>query len=401
MIHLTTGGNGTFKTLLTLKVVRDRQLAESRPVAYNGRFDLKPETQAAFGWKKVPFEKWQDEPDGTIFLIDECHNDIPTRQNGAPVPPHINMLSEHRKRGFDFYFCTIHPMNIDAFVRRHVQAPGWHRHHKRAFGAAVVSVLEWEAVNPACDRPGSGANGQVSTVMPPKEVYDWYQSATLHTAQKRIPRAVWIAGAAFVLVPALSYFAVSHFMARFQKPVDVIAGPGAARATLGSPRSSQLPSPGAKAAPLTQLEYMAARSPRIEGLAYTAPVYDSLMQPQSAPYPAACIKAASQDCTCYTQQGTRLPVPLALCSQIVAQGFFMEWAAPAGREVGVVPVSRGPAAVSVAAVAPVLAASAPVQAAPAKIWFPPEDSTPSVSSAQGAYDGRQIAAMRRGDRRAP
>ncbi|MFE8647302.1 hypothetical protein ACFX58_19675, partial [Sphingomonas sp. NCPPB 2930] len=84
MLHLITGGNGTGKTLNTIKWVRDLQLRENRPVAYNGRFDAVAGGELA-GWKVIDFADWQDEPDGTIFLIDECHNDLPKRAPSAAV----------------------------------------------------------------------------------------------------------------------------------------------------------------------------------------------------------------------------------------------------------------------------------------------------------------------------
>jgi zona occludens toxin len=200
MIYLTTGGNGTFKTCNTIKLVHDLAVKENRPVAYNGRFDLIGSSPIG-NWKRIDVKDWQAEPDGTIFFFDECHNDFPVRPASATPPDYVRMLSEHRKRGFDFFLLTIHPQNIDAFVRRHVQAPGYHRHHKRVAGAELVSVLQWDAVNPTCERPGSGATGQVSMVAGAKEAYPWYRSATLHTAKFRLPKAVYVLALAIVLVP--------------------------------------------------------------------------------------------------------------------------------------------------------------------------------------------------------
>ena len=75
---------------------------------------------------------------------------------------------------------------------------------------------------------------------------------------------------------------------------------------------------------LSAADYAASYQPRIEGLAYTAPRYDDATKPINVPYPAACISMGSR-CECYTQQATKLPVPLALCSAIVKGGFFNDW----------------------------------------------------------------------------
>lgn len=46
MLYLTTGANGTGKTLFTLKEVREKQLAENRPVYHNGRFTMTAEGES-------------------------------------------------------------------------------------------------------------------------------------------------------------------------------------------------------------------------------------------------------------------------------------------------------------------------------------------------------------------
>ena len=170
----------------TLKWVRERSVKEGRPVCHNGRFEP-VEGGELSNWKRIDFKDWQKEPDGTIFLIDECHNDMPVRGASATVPDEIRMLAEHRRRGMDFYLVTQHPQNIDNFVRRMVGSPGWHRHLKRTFGADLVSCIEWAAVNPNCEKDGSGKTGTVSMVGFPKEVYGWYKSASLHTGEKENP----------------------------------------------------------------------------------------------------------------------------------------------------------------------------------------------------------------------
>jgi zona occludens toxin len=202
MLYLISGANGAGKTLNTLKWVRERQLKENRPVCHNGRFDPVPGGELE-GWNKIDFKDWQDQPDGTIFLIDEAHNDLPNRPAGSTVPDAVKMLAEHRKRGFDFYLITQHPQNIDSFVRRLIGPPGWHRHLKRSFGVDMVSVLEWSAVNPNCEKDGSGKTGTVTMQAFPKEVYGWYKSASLHTGKKRIPKQVWVLLLCLIAIPLL------------------------------------------------------------------------------------------------------------------------------------------------------------------------------------------------------
>ena len=319
-LYFVTGANGTGKTLNTLKWVRDRQLKENRPVAYNGRFDM-VEGGELSSWKKIEAKDWQLEPDGTIFLIDEAHNDFPTRGTGTP-PDYVAKMAEHRKRGFDFYLISQHPNNIDSFVRRLVGAPGWHRHLKRSGGIDMVSVLEWSAIKSDCEKTGSGKDAQVTMVPFPKQVYGWYKSAVLHTGKKKIPRAVWVLLACVILVPLMGWFAASRLMSMGDRAK---ATPGAVQPGQPLQTASAVSPVGGSAANrvLTTAEYVDQYRPRIAGLVHTSPAYDALTQPSAVPVPAACVQSKKQGCKCYTQQGTPYATTVDICEQVVAGGFFM------------------------------------------------------------------------------
>ncbi len=348
MIYLRTGANGAGKTLLTLRDVREKSLAESRPVYYNGRFEM----LADFGWTKIDAKDWESCPDGAIFLFDECHNDFPLRSASAPVPPYVKQLAEHRRRGFDFFLITQHPMNLDAFVRRLIGSPGWHQHLKRASGAPLVSVIEWPAVTDQPQKNGSGATGSVKMVPYPKEVYGWYQSTSLDTAKVKIPFQVKVLVACVVAIPVLGYYGWQALMKNTapkggSDPAKTAPASGPARTMAAGPD-------GAKPV-MTPAEYVASFSPRLEGFPQTAPRYDDLTKPTQVPYPAACVQSKDR-CQCYSQQATRLVVPLTVCQQIVAGGYFKDWGqaladASAGRPATATPVLATAAPVVVATAA--------------------------------------------------
>lgn len=322
MIYLTTGANGAGKTLNVLKFVREKQLKELRPVYYSG-VEMKPEIADQFGWKKCDLKHWQDLPDGSIVIADECQKDFPARAASAAVPPHVQNLDEHRKRGFDFFMITQHPQNIDQFVRRLIGSPGWHRHIKRAFGANMVSVLEWNAVETSCEKPGAGKTAQVSMVPFPKEVYGWYNSAVLHTAKATIPRAVYVLGASVLLIPLLFFLAYRSFSATVKAPAAAASAPAGQFVPVSNFGGAGMGfKPGDRR--MSDREYLESTVPRVQGLPHTAARYDELTQPTTAPYPAACVKSKSR-CTCFTQQATPLSVPAALCAEIVAHGYFVDF----------------------------------------------------------------------------
>lgn len=316
-LYLTTGANGAGKTLNTLKWVRERQLKENREVFYNGRFDM-VEGGELDSWKKFEFKDWQALPDGALIVLDECHNDIPVRAGSAPPPEPIRMLAEHRKRGFDFYLISQHPQNVDLFVRRLIGSPGWHRHLKRTFGADVVSVLEWSAVNGNCEKTGAGKDAKVSMVPFPKDVYKWYKSASLHTGKKSIPWQVWGLLVMAILIPAMMYFAYQSLKPKVIVPPAAVAGaPGQVNQGVRSDEKKLL----------TPAEYAQTFEPRIPGFPQTASRFDSITQAQQAPKPAACLHGKRPgesvvSCKCYTQQATPLAMPVALCEAIAAGGFF-------------------------------------------------------------------------------
>jgi zona occludens toxin len=321
MLYLRTGSNGSCKTLFTLADVRKLQLETGRPVCWNGRFKLKPEKAAEFGWKLIEFKDWEAQEDGTIFLIDECHNDLPNRPNGSTVPQPVKMLAEHRSRGFDFFLLTQHPGNIDNFVRKLIGAPGYHQHLKRMFGATnATRVLQWDAVHMDCEKDGSGKSAEITTRVQPKEVYSWYDSAMLHTGKKRIPKQVWVLLGSLLLMAVCVAVAV-HYLGRTGKAKTADGTQPAASQAL--PGFTAGPGPARKETVVTPMEYVAAYTPRIGSLMHTAPIYDELTKPKRVPVPAACMTSKSKGCKCYTQDGTPYQTDPAMCKQIVEHGVFL------------------------------------------------------------------------------
>lgn len=340
MLHLTTGTNGSGKTLFNIKWVRERQLKETRPVFYNGRFDLKEEIQKEWGWNIIDFKDWQDCPDGSIIIVDECHNDMPVRTGKTTVPEPIRMLAEHRRRGFDFYLITQHPGNIDSFVRRLIGNPGWHRHLKRTFGAAVVSRLHWDAVHLNCEKTGAGKNADISMLPFPKEYYEYYNSATLHTNKVKLPKQLYIAIVAIVLAGLGVYLTLDHFSKRQEEFKNLEGGVndnvGGKHPRDGRPYRPYSP----PSEYITIEEYLKQSTPRIVEFPHTAPKYDAVTKPVTAPYPAACLSTKSKGCKCYTQQGTFLKTSNEVCINIVKNGYFLDWNTNAQSDTSTTPITQ-------------------------------------------------------------
>lgn len=393
MIYLTTGGNGAGKTLFTLFDVRAAQLKENRPVYYHGFEPLQPIKD--FGWLPFEPEKWQDLPDGSICIFDECQNEFPAKIQGA-LPDYINAVAQfRRKRGFDFYLITPHPSLISVNIRRLIETPSWHRHMKRPAAGDMCSELRWSTANLNCEKPNASASGQVKMRAYPKEVYAWYKSASLHTVKRQIPKQFWVLLVCVVVIPLVGWFAwKSVFNLTNRAPVAATAAAGSPGA--GFPSGG--PAHGVPDGPQTVAEYVQGFQPRIDGLPHTAARYDDVTKPVTAPFPAACVRMAKR-CECYTQQGTKLPTPGDLCKQIVENGYFMDWnpsgSSPVG---GVVPApasAEAPRPVDRSPVAGNPGSSSAVSLGQSREAL---DASAVMATKKAAADGAALALLRAGSR---
>lgn len=316
MIYLTTGGNGAGKTLFVLKDVRDQQVKEGRPVYFHG-FKAK-QILLDWGWKEFDPKLWQDLPDGSICVMDECQNEFPYKIQGE-LPDYINAVAQHRRRrGFDFWMITPHPSMIHVNVRRLIESPSWHRHMRRVFGSDMVSELRFNYAEMGCEKPDAGKRGVANLRSYPKEVYDWYESASLHTGKRKIPKQIYFLGVALVLIPTLLFFVYRHFATMGEKSAAVAAAKG------GQQVAGGMAPPTAMQRYLTASEYLEVRKSRLDDFPHTAPVYDEVTKPVTAPYPAACVRDEKR-CVCYSQQATQMQVSHDVCLQIVSKGYFVDW----------------------------------------------------------------------------
>lgn len=323
MITLITGLPGNGKTLYALWLVQQLAKKEGRQVWYHGIKGLKldwnviPTKLEKINGREEEVPQWWLCPAKSIIVIDEAQNaGFGVRPRGQ-CPEWGQKLETHRHLGVDIYFITQDPSLIDAHDRKLIEL---HFHVMRSFGMQRAVVHEFRPVreNVLKSRKGSIEHRWGY----PKEVFGWYTSAEAHTHKRRIPAKVWIFLALPFLVGGISWFAWAKYLDPHRaRPGQAVAAPGAAGvpAYLGQP---------AAAAKLTRAEYVDQHAPRVEGLAYTAPVYDEVTKPVVAPYPAAAVLMGSKGCRAYSQQGTRLDMPDAMCRQIVERGFFIAWQQP-------------------------------------------------------------------------
>ncbi len=261
--------------------------------------------------------KWQDMPAGSTLIVDEAQEFFAPKPPTAEPPAHY-VLNKIRHKALALVLITQHPSMLDARVRRLV---GRHVHVVAAFGADAALMYEWRGVGDVDNRSYDGAVRKGFKY--PKEVYKLYKSADAHRPKQKAPfkvRAIpYIIGLVFVLL-GVGGWVVFHSMSAVAHG-DVPGSHGQAGGDAG--RAVRAGS-GDRVSPLSPAEYAASFKPRVTGLDYSAPRYDTVTKPVRAPVPAACIANASK-CSCYSQQATVLQVPDAMCRQIVAGGYFKDF----------------------------------------------------------------------------
>lgn len=310
-VTLVTGLPGNGKTLYTICMVKEWADRESRQVYYHGIDILDKE---ALPWEEFQDAKtWHKLPAGAIILIDEAHKEFPVRPQGSKVPEHVEAIAELRHQGHNLVLITQHPMELDSAIRRRV---GRHLHAVRRFGMQACALFEWSRCVENCDKTRKDAIRHEWAYK--TSAYSWYKSAEIHTIKRKIPKKVFV----LALAPLVLIFAIWYVYSIFTKqrePEQV--------SVVQSATSVNTPQKAAD----TAESWFQSHTPRVKGLEYTAPVYDTVTQPVRAPYPAACIASASK-CRCYTHQGTRLSTPDDVCRGIAAGGFFVAWDEGAGQD---------------------------------------------------------------------
>lgn len=309
MITVITGLPGNGKTLYALSYVKAYAEKENRDVFYAGIKDLR------LPWTEIKPEEWPTMPTGAIIVIDEAQFVFPKKPNGSKLPDFYEKLAVHRHSGYDIFIITQHPSLVDNFVRN---LCGRHLHVIRKFGMSRANVWEWPGANTSPEKASSHKNAVLHKFGYPKEVYEYYKSAEVHTVKRSFPMRLIVAILFVLCVIAVGIYVFNRLVSKGTKKDDAaivgVAGSAAVSAAPVVNRVALDPVADAK-------QYVFEHTARIAGLPHTAPVYDEIRKPTDAPLPVACVQSA-KTCKCFTQQATLMMVPKDICAQIVKNGFF-------------------------------------------------------------------------------
>lgn len=338
-IVLVTGLPGHGKTLWTLARYQHKHepppKGEARPVFHASgqadrtkRGDIHGIPDLKLPWEPFDPSAWSKLPANSIGIIDEAQFVFPIRQGRSEPPDFIAQLATHRHLGVDLVLITQHPKLLDPFVLRLVDQ---HFHVRRKFGTKFASVFE--SVTGVRDNVEKSVKDMIRHEWRyPKQVFDLYRSAEVHTVKSRLPMRVYVMMAAPVLFLGLAWAAWSRLNPDAQR--ERLEGITGQQPAASAPAGEQPGEGGAVRVPGRPTEkrdggvhWVSNFAPRVQGLPHTAPAYDHLTEPVEAPYPAYCVSLGPDyPCKCYTQRGTGLSVPLATCQSIAKDGFFAYWA---------------------------------------------------------------------------
>lgn len=368
-IHLYTGLPGAGKSLAV--VHRMLQLSKEepgRPIYVHGVDGLKP----GIAEPLEDVSKWKDLPHGSIIVIDEVQEHMPVDRGNTPE--WIKELSRHRHYGMDFIVATQHPSLISTYLRRLVSK---HTHHIRKFGTQIVDRYSWDKCqdSPEAGRAMKAAVKALWTF--PKECFDLYESATMHTVKKHIPLKVYLFVLS-VLVAVAAIVSLPFVFGRMKGQVSEVH-PGQSSSADGAVPKPQGSEVQRQDDDLRQRDFAKWIRPRIDGVPWSAPAFDGLAV-KTVPK-LFCVAVEDGRCTCHSEQGTRVEVQAKLCRQIVSDGLYNPFAEPldTGSRGGGAPQPQPSS--SLPASAAETAAATPDSGGPgkdratAKVYTPPEYHT--------------------------
>lgn len=365
MLYLRTGLPGAGKTLNAIREIDIEHQADPNDPAKRlhkdpDNPDLPPRTIYYYGIPDVKTDRlkskwvefdtpelWYELPDGSVIVIDESQR-VFGNDGTRARPEKVTRFETHRHQGLDIHLITQHPSLLATAVRKLV---GKHINFIRPYGREKgIFRHEYEF---CIDNPEKRANfkqAQEEKVSLDPTYFGVYKSSTVHTHKpitpsylKKLPLLIGL-----TLLPILLVVGLGYWLVKANKDEMATLREGSpeqlAAASAGVPQGQgqTLQAAPRQGGPVGLEEYVEVRTPRVDDLPASAPVYDDLTKPRDFPRP---ICAATSDqalvdkaprrrqtlgvydnkphaCQCYTQQMTRLTTSFEFCMDVVNNGYF-------------------------------------------------------------------------------
>lgn len=316
MIKLITGQPGHGKTAYAIWLALKLK-AEGRAVYAHGIKDLDYDR---IGFQRIDEPtKWQDLPDGSVVVLDECYTTFPNRNPGAKVPDHVEAMARHRHRGFDFILIAQQGLQLDPFLRGLYEE---HVHVVKKFGKAT-KLKRWSSYQGNVKAVCADASDWIR----PNEVFQYYTSTVLNTSKLHVPKWLQVTGALVVLMA----FLLLYLKHGYDKKIEEYSAAGKSASGASAAADTRGTRGGAAADAIsydTPADYARAHLPRFPTMPWTAPVYDKrgvTADPQllcMSSEAGADVDGHYRDasCTCLTEQGTKYAINQGECMRIARDG---------------------------------------------------------------------------------
>lgn len=315
MLTGVTGLPGACKTLYTLSVLF--KLYKGRQIYV---YNIDGIDHEYFG--TIPIEDpetWYELPSGAVIVMDEAQSVFPLRMAGSQVPLKCSKFEEHRHQGHDIILITQDATLLDVHIRKLM---GKHFHCKRLFGTQSATIFEYNKFEQKPEDANTIKKAVSSNVWQfDKSIYKHYHSADIHTVKRKLPKKLVVVPAVVLSAVVALYFAISTVYAMFTDDMEDVKNKIQGRESTESGEVVyQSPENNLKS-------WVNSRTPIVEGLPWTAPMYSKVMEVKQFPKPHCIIFGMDEfsigQCQCYTQQVTKLNgVNDAACRQIAQDGWF-------------------------------------------------------------------------------
>ncbi len=200
MMTLITGTPGSGKTLFAVsKIIEESKKGRT---VYSDIDGL-----TVPGVLPIPEDlDWSQTPDGSLIVYDEAQQHKIFENTGRAVSSSeiVKKMQVHRHTGHDLWFITQSPRLIHGGIKALI---GEHFNLHRPYGAAVASVYMWRVCeeNPNTESVRKRAENQFMFNFP-KDIFQYYKSATVHTHKFKLPRKVVIPIVIMFLLIGAGYY---------------------------------------------------------------------------------------------------------------------------------------------------------------------------------------------------
>lgn len=318
MIYLITGTPGTGKTAFAVSAILNNRDGLFKYEAEDGTLLDRPLyfchidglDEKALKAHRLTEEQIQAAPlneivpEGSVIIVDECDYCYPLRAAAREVPPYIKTLKELRHHGFTLILMTQHPSMIDSYIRNLV-GKHWHLERKQI----GTKLYEFNRCETNLSSHSALSQAVSEFYKPDKKAFKYYKSASKHIKFKKAVHPIFYGAALFLLIlPFFLWYAggnLGKYFGYTPEPPAQEAPQGQEGATEGQPSAAASYPPPAASQPLPPGAKAEDYYPRIHNMQETAPLYDNVRQVQDFPRLAGCV-AASDSCTCYSQQASPL-----------------------------------------------------------------------------------------------